>query len=88
MMTPDEHSGDPVLAALSNLLAWDVDERRAHRLRVRCHKALAGQDSAAAAAADGRPARWIQIAGGVILGAWCVTYLVEIVRRAAAVHGL
>jgi hypothetical protein len=38
-MTPDELPGDPVLAALKNLLAWDVGERRAHRLRVRCHGA-------------------------------------------------
>jgi hypothetical protein len=49
-MTPDEFPGDPVLAALKNLLAWDVDERRAQRLRVRCH----GARSVFASAATGR----------------------------------
>jgi hypothetical protein len=50
--------------------------------------ALARQGRAAAAAANGRSARWMQIAGGTLLAAWCLTYLIGVVQQAAAVHGL
>jgi hypothetical protein len=66
---------EDVLAAISNLRAYDVSERRADRLRSRCHDVLH---------APRRPNLSVSV---VLGGAWCVTYLMEIIRRAAAVYG-
>jgi hypothetical protein len=77
---------DPVLAALARLRMRDVHERRADRLRVRCHELLArpARNETAAWASGSRFRRAI----GPALGcAWCLAYLVEILRRAAAFYG-
>jgi hypothetical protein len=66
---------DDVLAAISNLRAYDVSPRRAEQLRSRCHDVLH---------APRRPNLSVSV---VLGGAWCVTYLMEIIRRAAAVYG-
>jgi hypothetical protein len=87
-MMSDDVREDPVLAALRDLRAWDVDHRRARRLRVRCRAALATQNRSAAAAGDADPAGWKQTAGGALLAGWCAVYLIQIVRHAAAIYWL
>ena len=87
-MRPDDVQDDPVLAALHDLGGWDVDTRRAHRLRSRCRAALAAEKRGSAAPAKGDSARWTDFMGPALLAAWCAIYVVEIVRHAAAVYGL
>ena len=74
-MSFTDGQNDDVLAAIPNLRAYDVSERRADRLRSRCHDVLH---------APRRPNLSVSV---VLGGAWCVTYLMEIIRRAAAVYG-
>ena len=87
-MTPDDAQSDAVLAALGQLRGYDVDELRAHRLRVRCRATLVAERRAAYAAGsmDG-PVSSRTVAPG-FLGTWCAIYLVEIMRCAAAIYGL
>lgn len=72
--------------SLAALKTVDVDRRRAERLRSRCHASLRAQSRRAS-----RPAvsdrKWIRraIASGAA-GAWCVVYLIEIIRRAVAIY--
>ena len=67
-----------VLANLANLRRCDVSERRSRRLRRRCHTIL--QEPVAVPPMNPRvvPA---------IAGAWCLAYLVEIIRYTVAVYG-
>jgi hypothetical protein len=83
-MSLDDAPDDDVLASLAGLRTRDVSPTHARRLRQRCHARLsidARSDNAELAGA--RLLR--QIIGPAIVGAWSVAYLVEIVRRAAAV---
>ena len=85
-MTPNVVDDDPVLAALGQLCAGDVDARRAHRLQVQCRAVLAAQTREADAGADS--GRWTLMAGPVLLAVWCAIYVVEIVRLAGVIYGL
>jgi hypothetical protein len=88
-MISEDVQEDPVLAALNDMRAWDVDQRRARRLRARCRRALATQNrgaTAESAAADS--ARWTHIAAPALLVVWCAIYVIEIVRYAAAIYGM
>jgi hypothetical protein len=87
-MTPNAVDDDPVLAALGQLRAQDVDARRAHRLQVRCRAALTARKRAADPAATVESARWTLIAGPALLAAWCAIYVIEIVRLAGAIYRL
>ncbi len=87
-MTPDDAQRDPVLAALGQLRGLDVDELRAHRLRVRCRAALVAERRAADAAGTTDDTVWSRIVAPGLLGAWCAIYLVEVMRCAAAIYGL
>jgi hypothetical protein len=87
-MTSDDVHDDPVLTALRQLPTQDVDRRRAHRLHVRCRAALAAGNRAADGAARVDSARWRLTAGPALLAAWCLIYVIEIVRFAVAIHGL
>jgi hypothetical protein len=85
MMVDDEN--DPVLAAVAALRTCDVSQRHARRLRRRCHLVLqtpASTDPSHVAANGGIFRR---IVGPALAGVWCVAYLVEILRRAAAYFG-
>ena len=85
-MRPDDIQEDPVLAALRELRTCDVSAARVKRLRSRCHGGLKTQHSSrhvprsSGAGAWQRPVR-------VFAGTWCVLYLFETIRRAAAVYG-
>ena len=74
--------------SLEHLKTYDVSERHARRLRRQCHAVLH------ATSGPERPAEAVsgmffrRVIGPAIAGAWCLAYLVEIVRRAAAIYGL
>jgi len=87
-MTSEDAQNDPVLSALSQLHGYDVDQLRAHRLRVRCSAAFVAERRAADTAATMDGAVWRRIIAPALLGAWCAIYVIEVMRRAAAVYGL
>ncbi len=87
-MTPDDAQGDPVLAVLGQLRGCDVDELRAHRLRVRCRAAFVAERRAADAPGTMDGTVWSRLIAPGLLGAWCAIYLVEVMRCAAAIYGL
>jgi hypothetical protein len=70
---------DPVLGAL-------MAPARTHRLRVRCHTVLRAGGREGADASRDVPGWW-QTLGPLLLGAWCVLYLVETLRLAMWVYG-
>lgn len=84
-MSPNDIQGDPVLAILRELRTYDVSPSRAQRLRIRCHGGLTMQDSSSHLTPSSGAGVWR--AGRVLAGAWCVVYLFETLRRAAAVYG-
>ena len=85
-MTADHDDGqhDDILAAVASLKTSDVSQRHARRLRSRCHTLLQAEP------APKRPARTLigtafqRIIGPALGAAWCLAYLLEIMRRAAA----
>jgi hypothetical protein len=86
-MTADHADGrnDDTLAAVASLRNYDVSPRRSRQLRRRCHTMLQTQPPrTSAATAIDTTFRWI--IGPALGGAWCLAYLVEIFRRAAAVY--
>jgi len=86
-MTVDHADGqnDDILAAVASLRTYDVSPRRTRRLRRRCHAMLqTPPPTTSGALAIGTVFR--RIIGPALGGAWCLAYLVEIFRRAAAVY--
>jgi hypothetical protein len=86
-MTFHDSQNDESLAAVADLSPYDVSRRHAGRLRTRCHAVLQAQarPNASAGSRDGTLFR--RVIGPALAGAWCLGYLVEIIRRAAAVYG-
>ena len=84
-MSPNDIQGDAVLATLRELRPYDVSPARAQRLRTRCHSGLTMQDSSSHLTPSSGAGVWR--AGRVLAGAWCVVYLFETLRRAAAAYG-
>jgi hypothetical protein len=83
-MSPNDIPEDPVLAALRGLSTIDVSPARTRCLRARCHRGLEKHDSSRhLSSSDGAGVRVVR----VLASAWCVAYLVETVRQAAAVYG-
>jgi hypothetical protein len=82
----DDNPDADLLASLASLRACDVSHRRSRRLRRRCHAMLQAEPSRERLPwmVDGAFQRDIVPALG---GAWCLAYLVEIVRRTAAIYG-
>ena len=86
-MISNDCPNDPSLARLASLRTYDVNAGSAERLRRRCHVLLEEQaPSAPAAVANGSP--FWGIVAPVLGGAWCVAYLIEVIRRAVAVYGM
>src|SRR3954468_14439099 len=85
-MTVDDEQNDPTLAALSSLRTRDVSPRHAHRLRRRCHALLQAQSGPKRSTTTMRGTAFQRIIAPAIAGAWCLAYLIEIVRRTAAVY--
>ena len=70
---------------IAGLRPDDVTDRHADRLRTRCHHLLRRQASAPEGKEDGTP--FWRIIGPALAGGWCLAYLLEIVRRTAALYG-
>jgi hypothetical protein len=82
---PDDQPDDDFLRSLAGLRACDVSDRRSRRLRRRCH-ALLQQPRPNRAGAMTMGTAFQRVIGPALGGAWCLAYLVEIVRRAVAVY--
>ena len=83
-MSSDDSGRDAALfAELALLKIHDVNPQRAERLRRRCHRALRLQEEVSAPPAS----LWSRTVGPALAAAWCVVYLVEVIRRAAANYG-
>ena len=82
----DDKPDDDVLASLARLRTCDVSQRRSRQLRCRCHAMLRREPSVERLSwmVDGAFRRDIVPALG---GAWCLAYLVELIRYTAAVYG-
>ena len=74
----DDHHEDDLLANLANLGSADVSPRRSHQLRKRCHAILEGEPP------QGR--RLFPLIVPALGCAWCVAYLLEIIRCTAALY--
>lgn len=90
-MTTDHAGGqhDDILAAVASLRTPDVSQRRARRLRGRCHALLQlrpGPKKSAAMVNMTAGTAFQRFIGPALGGAWCLAYLVEIIRRASAVY--
>ena len=83
----DDKPDDDFLASLARLRTRDVSQRRSARLRRRCHAMLQAEPPAKRFfwVVEGAPS------GRVIFpalgGAWCLAYLVEIIRCTVAIYG-
>ena len=89
----DGREDDEFLAGLVRLPRYDVSPHRSRHLRHRCHVML--QAERPAKSAEPPSTRWLCMMDGPTLrrvivpalgGAWCLAYLAEIVRRAAAIY--
>ena len=83
----DDELDEDFLDSLARMRPCDISRRRSHQLRLRCHAILQPEPLPqrlpwTMAAASLR--RFIVPALG---GAWCLAYLVEIVRCAGAIYG-
>ena len=87
MTFDEERQDDESLTAIAALRTYDVSRRGADRLRTRCHAVLQAQSRGHVPATRGSSTLFGRIIGPALGGAWCLAYLVEIVRRAAAVYG-
>ncbi len=83
----DDQPDDDFLASLARLRACDVSHRRSRQLRHRCHAMLQAQPPAKRWSwmVDEAPLRRVVVPA--IGGAWCLAYLVEIIRYTAAIYG-
>ena len=82
----DHRPDDDVMASVAGLRACDVSDRRSRQLRRRCHALLKPPSGSERSAALTSGTAFQRIIGPALAGAWCLAYLVEIVRRAVAVY--
>jgi hypothetical protein len=82
-MSAYDVQSDHVLDALRVLRTYDVAPARAQRLRRRCHAGLRRQSASKTRRPDAGAWRWVM---RIFAGAWCVLYLLETIRQAAAVY--
>jgi hypothetical protein len=83
----DDKPDDDVLASLARLRTCDISQRRSRRLRRRCHAMLQAEPSVERLSwmVDGSPFRRNIVPA--LGGAWCLAYLVEIIRCTVAIYG-
>jgi hypothetical protein len=86
-MTFDDGQNDRLLATVASLRTYDVSQRHTQLLRRRCHALLRAQPRRNAPAGTVNDTRFRRVIGPALGGAWCLAYLVEIIRRAAAMGG-
>jgi hypothetical protein len=87
-MTTNHADGpdDPILTAVASLRTFDVSQRRARRLRERCHVQLQAPSEPKTSVVTMIALAFQRVVAPALGGAWCVAYLAEIVRRAAAIY--
>ena len=86
-MTVDDGQDDPILAAVASVKSFDVSAKRARQLRQRCRAVLQTRSEPRRPAVTMMKGSAFQrLIGPALGGAWCLAYLGEIFRRAAAVY--
>jgi hypothetical protein len=87
-MSHEDIGRDPVLAALRDLPAHDVDDIRAHRLRRRCRAALTTRPPTrtAIAARDLASLPWRRLLGPALVAMWGALYVIETLRQAMVIY--
>ena len=82
----DDKPDDEILASLARLRTCDISQRRARQLRGRCYAVLQAEPPPTRVWwMDRAPFRRVIVPA--LGGAWCLAYLVEIIRCTAAVYG-
>ena len=85
-MTVDSpQDGDP-LDSLATLRAYDVSPHHARRLRHRCHARLQPRPAPVRCIDTISGSRFWRVVVPALGAVWCVVYVVEIIRFAAAVY--
>jgi hypothetical protein len=84
-MSPNDSQDDRLFAALRELGSCDVSPAYAQDLRSRCHRGLQASDLPTHVPRSNVESVWRVL--GMLAGAWCVLYLLETMRQAAAVYG-
>jgi hypothetical protein len=83
----DDKPDDDVLASLARLRTCDVSQRRSRQLRRRCHALLQAEPSVERLSWMVDGALFRRDIVPALGGAWCLAYVVEIVRCTAAIYG-
>ena len=83
----DDKPDDDVLASLARLRTCDVSQRRSHQLRRRCHAMLQAEPPVKRLSWMVGEAPFRRVILPALCGAWCLAYLVEIIRCTAAIYG-
>ena len=83
----DDRPDDDFLASLARLRTCDVSQRRSRQLRRRCHAVLQAEPSRGEIVHGGWMGAFRRDIVPALGGAWCLAYLVEIVRCTAAIYG-
>jgi hypothetical protein len=86
-MTFSDRQDNPVVAAVASLKTYDVSSYQRERLRRRCHALLQAQPAKHASVRMLTGASFRRVIAPALGGAWCLAYLVEIIRRTATMHG-
>ena len=84
-MTVDD--GRTIDPAPRDLRTYDVSQRRSRQLAPAMSRHAAGGAAAEEIAVDDGGAPFRRVIVPALGGAWCLAYLVEIVRRTAAIYG-
>jgi hypothetical protein len=85
-MTVDDGHDDETIAGIESLRTYDVSQHRTRRLRRRCHALLQTRPLPKTSAAMVVGTVFRRIVGPALAGAWCLAYLLEIIRGVAAVY--
>jgi hypothetical protein len=83
----DDKQDDDVLARLARLRACDVSQRRSRQLRRRCHAMLQAQPSVERVSWMVNGVLFRRVIVPALAGAWCLAYVVEIIRCTGAIYG-
>jgi hypothetical protein len=78
---------DETLTMVASLKTRDVSQRHADRLRNQCHAALKARTRRNIAFGMLSGTAFRRFIGPALGGAWSLAYLLEVIRRAAAVYG-
>lgn len=82
----DDTQDDDLLASLASLPTHDVSPRRSRHLRRRCHAMLQTEPPPKRSAWMMNGVPFQRLIVPTLGGAWCLAYLVEIIRYTAAIY--